>query len=116
MSVVSYSKNRDAALEYLKWFAQPETQKRWWTLGGYSCHKAVLNDPGFAKSTPFAKDFLASMGMVKDFWAEPAYAQLLLSMQKRIHDYVVADKGTAQEALDALAKDWEKIFKDDGKI
>jgi multiple sugar transport system substrate-binding protein len=116
MSVVSYSKNRDAALEYLKWFAQPETQKRWWALGGYSCHKAVLGDPGFPKSAPFAKDFLTSMGMVKDFWAEPAYAQLLLSMQKRVHDYVVADKGTAKEALDALVKDWEKIFKDDGKI
>ena len=27
--------------------------------------------------------------------------QLLLDMQKRVHDYVVADKGTAQEALDS---------------
>jgi len=71
----------------------------------------VLNDPGFPKSAPFAQDFLTSMGMVKDFWAEPSYAQLLLSMQKRIHDYVVADKGTAKEALDALVADWEKVFK-----
>ncbi len=37
-------------------------------------------------------------------------------MQKRVHDYVVADKGTAQEALDALVKDWKKVFKEDGKI
>jgi multiple sugar transport system substrate-binding protein len=115
MSVVSYSKNRQAALEYLKWFAQPEVQQRWWALGGYSCHKAVLNDPGFGKSAPFAQDFLTSMGMVKDFWAEPSYAQLLLAMQKRLHDYVVAGKGTAKEALDALVKDWEKVFRDDGK-
>jgi multiple sugar transport system substrate-binding protein len=116
ISVVSYSDHRDDALQYIKWFAQPDVQKRWWALGGYSCHKAVLNDPGFPKSAPFAQDFLTSMGMVKDFWAEPSYAQLLLSMQKRIHDYVVAGKGTAKEALDSLVIDWGKVFKEDGKI
>jgi multiple sugar transport system substrate-binding protein len=76
----------------------------------------VLQDPGFVKSAPFAKEFLNSMDMVQDFWAEPSYAQLLLAMQKRTHDYVVADKGTAKQALDALIVDWQKVFKDDGKL
>jgi multiple sugar transport system substrate-binding protein len=116
ISVVSYSENRDAALEYIKWFAQPDVQKKWWALGGYSCSKAVLNDPGFPKSAPFAQDFLTSMGIVKDFWAEPSYAQLLLAMQKRVHDYVVADQGTAKEALDALVRDWTKTFQEEGKL
>jgi len=116
ISVVSYSANRDSALQYIKWFAQPDVQKKWWALGGYSCHKAVLNDPGFKKSAPFAADFLASMQMVKDFWAEPSYAALMLSMQKRVHDYVVANKGTAKQALDALVKDWTEVFQDDGKL
>jgi len=116
ISVVSYSDKKDDALNYMKWFAQPEVQKKWWELGGYSCAKSVLNDPSFPKSAPFAADFLVSMGIVKDFWAEPAYAELLLDMQKRIHDYVVADKGTAKEALDELIKDWTKVFQDEGKI
>ena len=51
-----------------------------------------------------------------DFWAEPSYAQLMLAMQKRTHDFVVADKGTAKEALDALVVDWNKVFKEDGKV
>ena len=72
--------------------------------------------PGFPKSAPFAADFLESMEIVKDFWAEPSYAELLLAMQKRVHDYVVADKGTAKEALDLLVKDWTEVFKDEGKI
>ena len=76
----------------------------------------MLNDPGFVKSAPFAKTFLESMAIVKDFWAEPAYAELLQAMQKRVHDYVVADKGTAKEALDALVKDWSETFKEDGKM
>ena len=37
-------------------------------------------------------------------------------MQKRVHDYVVADKGTAKEALDSLVKDWTQTFQDDGKL
>ena len=91
-------------------------QKKWWALGGYSCHKGVLNDPGFKKSAPFAAEFLDAMDQVVDFWAEPSYAQLLLAEQKRVHDYVVADKGTAKEALDGMVGDWKKVFKEDGKV
>ena len=41
----SYSDKQDEALEYIKWFAQPEVQKKWWALGGYSCSNAVLQRP-----------------------------------------------------------------------
>jgi multiple sugar transport system substrate-binding protein len=116
ISVVSYSANKNESLQYIKWFASPEVQKKWQAIGGSSAAKAVLNDPGYPKSSPFAQNFLDSMGIVVDFWAEPSYAQLLLAMQKRVHDYVVADKGTAKEALDALVVDWKKVFKDDGKL
>ena len=116
ISVVSYSPNRAEALQFIKWFAAPEVQKKWWALGGYSAHNAVLKDPGFVKSAPFAGEFLTAMDQVKDFWADPSYAQLLLAEQKRIHDYVVADKGTAKEALDGMVADWKKVFKEDGKI
>jgi multiple sugar transport system substrate-binding protein len=116
ISVVSYSANKEASLQYIKWFANPEVQKKWQAIGGSSAHNAVLNDPGYAKSSPFAQAFLDSMGMVVDFWAEPTYAQLMLATQKRVHDYVVADKGTAKQALDALVVDWKKVFKEDGKL
>ena len=116
ISVVAYSDKQDAALDYIKWFAQPDVQKKWWSLGGYSCHNAVLNDPSFPESTPFAADFLVAMNGVQDFWQEPAYAELLLAMQKRLHDYVVADQGTAQEALDQLIGDWTETFQDEGKM
>ncbi len=116
ISVVSYSKKQKAALEYIKWFAQPAVQSKWWSLGGYSAHNSVLNDPDFVKSQPFAGDFLEAMKNVQDFWQEPAYAELLLAMQKRMHDYVVAGQGTAKEALDKLLKDWTEVFEDEGKL
>ena len=116
ISVVANTDNMDGALAYIKWFAQPDVQKKWWSLGGYACHNAVLNDPGFKDSQPFAAQFLEAMGGVQDFWQEPAYASLLQAMQKRLHDYVVADKGTAKEALDGLIVDWTEIFEEEGKI
>ena len=116
ISVVAYSDQQDQALQYIKWFAQPDVQKKWWSLGGYSCHKSVLLDPSFAQSAPFAADFLKAMSGVQDFWQEPAYAELLLAMQKRVHDFVVADQGTAQEALDKLIEDWTEVFEDEGRI
>ncbi len=115
--MVAYSANQDEALDYIKWFAQPDVQKKWWALGGYSCHKAVLNDPGFADSAALRGRLPDAMGQVEDFWAG---ADLRRSccwpMQKRVHDYVVADKGTAKEALDELVDDWTKVFEEEGKL
>jgi multiple sugar transport system substrate-binding protein len=115
ISVVANSDNKDAALEYIKWFAQPAVQQKWWDVGGASAMRAVVEAPDFASSQPYAQTFLDSMAIVKDFWAEPSYASLLLPMQERIHNYVVAGSGTAQEALDGLVKDWDEVFEDEGK-
>ena len=115
ISVVANTENMDAALEYIKWFAQKDVQQKWWDVGGASAMRAVVEAPGFADSQPFAQTFLDSMAIVKDFWAEPSYASLLLPMQERIHNYVVAGNGTAKEALDGLVKDWDEVFEDEGK-
>ncbi len=116
MSVVAYSENQEEALQYIAWFAQPDVQAKWWELGGYSVHRSVLEAPGFEDSTPFAGEFLEAMAVVQDFWQEPIYAELMLAMQQRLHDYVVAGQGTAQEALDKLIDDWTVSFEDDGKL
>lgn len=116
MSVVKYSDKKDLALDYIKWFAQPAVQKKWWEMGGFSTHKSVTNAPDFLKSAAYAPVYLDSMKIVKDFWQEPTYAQLLQAMQKRVHEYVVAGKGTPQATLDNLLKDWITVFREDDKI
>ncbi len=116
ISVVSYSDKQADALEYIKWFAQPDVQEKWWSMGGFSTLRSVVENPSFAKSQPYAQTYLDSMAIVKDFWADPSYATLLQDSQKRFHDYVVAGNGTAQEALDGLVQDWTTVFEDDGKL
>ncbi len=116
ISVVSYSDKQDAALEYIKWFAQPDIQQKWYEAGGFSALKAVVDAPGFTSSQPYAQAFTDSMAIVKDFWAEPAFADLLLPMQERLHNYIVAGRGTAKQALDSLVEDWIEVFEDEGKL
>jgi len=114
ISVVANTDNMDGALAYIKWFAQPETQARWTEMGGASAMRSVVEAPGFPEAQPYNQAFLDSMAIVKDFWAEPSYASLLLPMQSRMHNYVIAGQGTAQEALDGLVKDWIEVFEDEG--
>ena len=84
-------------MQYIKWFAQPDVQQKWWDLGGYSCHKDVLGSPDFPNSAVYAQGFLDSMGIVKDFWQEPTFVELMLPMQEHVHDYVVNGKGSAKK-------------------
>ncbi|HKJ94087.1 MAG TPA: extracellular solute-binding protein [Gammaproteobacteria bacterium] len=115
MSVVSYSNKKKWAKEYVKWFSQPEVQKKWWELGGYSTRKSVLNDPGFDDSEPYAKAFKESMKIVKDFWETPNYGELLDTAQRHFNQYIVGGQGTAKEALDAIVRDWHDSFEALGK-
>jgi len=37
--------------------------------------------------------------------------KLLDAANKRLHPFIVGDKGTAEEALNGLSKDWQATFK-----
>jgi multiple sugar transport system substrate-binding protein len=111
ISIVNYSENKEEAFKFLEWFIKDETQKKWAALGGYTCNKAVLESPEFQNATPYNKAFYDTMFKVKDFWATPEYAELLIAMNQRVYPYITGDQGTAKETLDALAADWNATFK-----
>jgi multiple sugar transport system substrate-binding protein len=111
ISIVSYSKKRDAAMKFLEWFVKDSTQKKWGELGGYTCSKAILESPAFRNATPYNEAFYQSMLMVKDFWATPEYAELLTELNQRLYPYIVGSKGTAEEALNGVESDWTATFK-----
>ena len=116
ISVVSYSNNKEEAMKFLKWFIQDDTQKKWADLGGYTCNKSVLESEAFQNATPYNKAFYDTMFKVKDFWAVPEYAELLQQFNQHIYPYVVNGQGSAKEALDAVASDWDGTFKKYGRV
>ncbi len=116
ISIVSYSQNQEEAFKFLEWFVKDETQKKWAELGGYTCSAAVLESAEFRNATSYNEAFYQTMFMVKDFWAVPEYAELLTSINNRVYPFVVGGEGTAQEALDATAADWNATFKKYGYV
>ena len=107
VSIISYSQNQEEAYKFLEWFIREDVQKKWAELGGYTAHAGVLASEEFLNATPYNEAFSQSMAIVKDFWAVPEFADMLFQMNDRIHPYVVDGQGTAKEALDGLAADWE---------
>jgi len=116
VSIVKYSKKQAESMKFLEWFIRDDVQEKWAELGGYTCNAKVLKSDKFRNATPYNEAFYQTMFMVKDFWAVPEYAELLNGMNKRLHPYVVGNKGTAKQALDSIAKDWEKTFKKYGRV
>jgi multiple sugar transport system substrate-binding protein len=116
VSVIKYSKKQAESMKFLEWFIKEDVQKKWAALGGYTCNANVLKSDEFRKATPYNEAFYQTMFMVKDFWAVPEYAELLDSMNKRLHPFVVGNKGTAEEAMTGIANDWDKTFKKYGRI
>ena len=116
ISIIKYSKKQAQATKFLEWFIRDDVQEKWAELGGYTCNAKVLKSDKFRKATPYNEAFYQTMFMVKDFWAVPEYAELLDSMNKRLHPFVVGNKGTAQEALNGVANDWDAAFKKYGRI
>ncbi len=110
ISIVSYSSNQEESLKFLEWFIRDDVQKRWAELGGYTCSAKVLASDEFRSATPYNEAFYQTMFIVKDFWATPEYAELLIQLNKRISNYVQSGQGTAKEALDGLAADWKATF------
>jgi multiple sugar transport system substrate-binding protein len=115
-SIISYSKKQDLAYKFLEWFIRDDVQQKWASLGGYTCNANVLKSKTFLEDTPYNQAFYETMFMVKDFWAVPEYAELLEICQRNWHQYVVEGKGTAKGAMDAIATDWEKIFRREGRL
>jgi multiple sugar transport system substrate-binding protein len=118
ISVLAYiSKDRQqAALDFIKWFAQDKTQARWAELGGYTCNVKALNSDAFLKSQPYNPAFAKTMTMVKDFWNIPAYGPLLAASQKWLHNYIVGNVGTAEETMKGLAAEQQAILEEGGYI
>jgi len=106
ISIITYSENQEEAYKFLEWFIRDDVQQRWADLGGYTCSAAVLNSEEFLNATPYNQAFADSMKIVKDFWANPVFADMLFQMNDRLHPYITTGTGTAKEALDALVADW----------
>ena len=118
ISVISYldDDRKQAALDFIEWFGQDDTQAAWGAVGGYSANKAVLESAEFLEFAPFNPAFAETMGIVKDFYNIPEFGELLRISQDEMGAYVVGGEGTAQETMDAIAAQHAEILKAGGYL
>ena len=118
ISILSYisTARQEAARNFIRWFAQEETQAKWAALGGYTCNKKVLASDIFLNATPFSPAFAETMTFVKDFWNVPMYGELLEVAQRELSKFIVEGVGTAQETMDKIAKEHDRVLRDAGII
>lgn len=118
MSVNNYISDarKEAAFEFIRWFATSEVQARWAELGGYTCNIEVLQSEAFLNQTPYNPAFAQTMEIVKDFWNIPQFGQLLEPTQRYLHAHIVGGEGTAEETLTNLAFEKDEVLLEAGVI
>lgn len=107
---------KQASLDFIQWFAQEDTQKRWAELGGYTCNINVLASEEFLTQTPYNAAFAETMTFVKDFWNIPEFGQLLEPAARHLSAAVVAGTEDPQTALDLLAEEHDQVLIEAGVI
>lgn len=118
LSVVSHvsPERQQAALDFIEWFGQDDTQAKWAEFGGYTTNQAVFESEEFLNATPYNRAFAETMQNVKDFWNIPEFGQLLEVSQRELSAYIVGGEGTAQEAMDRIAEEHDRILREAGYI
>ncbi len=109
LHVSAYTKNRDAALAFVKWFESRETQIEWVKLGGYSARISVLNSEEFRKAAAYNAVFAEAYQKVKDFWNLPEYSSMLTIQGEQLNLAVTGQKDP-KAALDLIAREQQRIL------
>ncbi len=104
------SKNKEAAIEFVRWMSSPETQLRFATqLGLCPTRAAVLDDPKIAQEQPFMQSlksvFIGAIGRP----VTPKYPQVTLVLQSAVSSALTS--GDVKSALKNAAEKIEAIVK-----
>ncbi|MEO8288047.1 MAG: hypothetical protein ABI670_16585 [Chloroflexota bacterium] len=109
LHVSSYTKDKDLALSYVKWFESKDTQIEWAKLGGFSARKSVLASNEFKNAAPYNPTFSEAYQFVKDFWNIPEYNGMLQTQMEQLNLAVTGQKDS-KAALDEIARKQQSIL------
>ncbi len=103
------------ALNVVKWWLNPETQKTFVANGGQSGLMSVMADPEYNDLRPWNRAHVEMLDWQKDVWHIPEFFELLTQQQEEF-DKAITGQISAKEALDAVAEFQQFILEDAGHI
>lgn len=111
ISLLAHAQDKKSARKFLSWWIREDVQKQFAEMGGFTTHRKVLASPSFQESKPYNAPYSESVELMKDFWNNPVYADLLAVSQKEIHTYLTGgNREAAKQTLDSIAKAWTGIL------
>jgi len=105
----------EAALEVVKWWLNPETQKKFVANGGQSGLRSVMADPAYDSLRPWNRAHKEMIPWQRDVWHIPEFFELLTQQQQEF-DKAITGQISAKEALDSVAEFQDRILRDADRI
>ena len=103
------------ALNVVKWWLNPETQKTFVANGGQSGLMSVMADPEYNDLRPWNRAHVEMLDWQRDVWHIPEFFELLTQQQEEFDKAITGQIG-AREALDAVADFQQFTLEDAGHI
>jgi len=105
------------AIDYMKFWYQPDTQLTFAKRGGNPAVKAVLDDPSFESIQPHfrAYKYMITEGRSRDFWHDPNYSEMLAQQQEAFSAYMTDIVTDPMQALKFAACKQQGILYDAGR-
>ncbi|MCB2054570.1 MAG: extracellular solute-binding protein [Geminicoccaceae bacterium] len=103
------------ALNVVKWWLDPATQKEFVANGGQSGLKSVMADPEYNDLRPWNRAHVEMLPWQRDVWHIPEFFELLTQQQEEFDKAITGQIG-AQEALDEVAEFQQELLEDAGRI
>ena len=109
LGINAFSKNVDAAWEFVKYMLSPEAQKTSASEASvFSTLLAVYDDPGVLAAQPFFKNVKPVFATAVPRPVSPKYPDITTAIQARIHAALIGQSSVA-DALSSLASDLQSI-------
>jgi multiple sugar transport system substrate-binding protein len=101
------------ALNFMKWFEQPDIQKKWAAAGGVPSRTDALESPEFLNASPFNKVYAESVPRMRDMWNVPQYAKLIDIENTNVNAALNGAK-SPEDALNEIAKEQQAVLDSGG--
>lgn len=103
------------ALNVVKWWLKPETQKEFVANGGQSGLVSVMEEADYNDLRPWNRAHVEMIDWQRDVWHIPEFFELLTQQQEEFDKAITGQIG-AQEALDAVAEFQQELLEEAGQI
>jgi multiple sugar transport system substrate-binding protein len=107
--------HQQVAIDYMKFWYSEETQLEFSRRGGNTAVQAVLDSEGYEDLQPHFRAYKFMIDKSRDFWHDPAYAELLAVQQEAWNGYLTDVVTDPMQAMKYAACQQQQILYDAGR-